>query len=351
MDSTTSENAAGELGLDAVRNWLMVLIAMIAAMVVVGGATRMTGSGLSMVDWHPLMGAIPPLDQAGWNDVFSRYQTSPQYQQVNAWMTLADFKRIFLWEYGHRLLGRLLGLVFFFPWIVFIYRKQLRGRRIWQSGIGFLLGALQGVLGWYMVQSGLVDRPEVSHLRLASHLGLAFFTALYLLWLWLDWAPTRAGPRHRSMVRWLTALVALLALQVLYGAFMAGLRAGLISNTFPLMLGHLFPTHLLAEGSFAQTYIHGPLGVHLIHRMLGWAVLALALVCAWLGRQRSATDQQRRRCNWLAVLVLVQFASGVLTVLTSVAVPVALIHQIGALALLCSTLVCLHGFRGGPTPQ
>jgi cytochrome c oxidase assembly protein subunit 15 len=328
----------------AVRRWLLIMIGLIAAMVLVGGATRLTGSGLSMVEWHPLMGAIPPLSEAAWLEVFGQYQRSPQFVQVNSWMQLGDFQRIFLWEYAHRLLGRLIGLAFIIPWVGFMAAGHLRGRRAVQAGIGLGLGALQGLLGWYMVQSGLVDRPEVSHLRLAAHLGLAFFTALYLLWLWLAWGPTAQRDGDPSMRRWLTALLGLIALQSIYGAFVAGLRAGLISNSFPLMFGSLIPVAQLGDGPLLETLIQHPIGVHFMHRSIAWLVVAASLICAWLGRRRAQNDAQRRCSVLLALIVVVQFTTGALTVLTSVALPLALIHQLGALALLGSALASLHSF-------
>ena len=159
--------------------WLVAVYLMIAAMVLIGGVTRLTGSGLSMVTWRPLMGTLPPLNEADWLAVFEQYKQSPQYLQVNDWMGLSDFKRIFFWEYVHRLFGRLIGLVFFIPWVWLAFRKHLRGRWAARSAVAFVLGGLQGLLGWYMVKSGLVDEPTVSHYRLAAHLSLAFFVGAF----------------------------------------------------------------------------------------------------------------------------------------------------------------------------
>ncbi|MBW2223699.1 MAG: COX15/CtaA family protein [Deltaproteobacteria bacterium] len=178
-----------------VATWLLFLYLMVFAMVIVGGATRLTGSGLSMVQWHPFMGALPPLSESDWTETFQKYQASPQYKLVNHWMLLSDFKRIFLWEYAHRLLGRLIGVFFIVPWLLFLVQRRLDRPLAWKTFVAFLLGGAQGLLGWFMVKSGLVDNPEVSHYRLAAHLGLALLVGQYLLWLFLD---LRAPPAKRA---------------------------------------------------------------------------------------------------------------------------------------------------------
>jgi heme a synthase len=329
-----------------VRTWLLTLFGLVVLMVALGGTVRLTGSGLSMVEWHPLMGAVPPLNATAWGAVFAEYQRSPQFQQVNHWMTLDDFQRIFMWEYLHRLLGRLLGIAFLLPWLYFLVRGQLTGRWAWRTALAFVLGGLQGLLGWYMVQSGLTDRPEVSHLRLAAHLGLAFITALYILWCWLTLRWPTPGERRPGALRTLKALSVLVALQVVYGAFMAGLRAGYLSSTFPLMQGSLFPTQLLSGLSLEEAVVWSPAGVHLIHRALGWVVVLATLGSGLWARRQASTSLQRRLCVALVAMGLAQFFLGALTVLLSVQPVVAVMHQVGALVLMSIITACVYSFGG-----
>ena len=315
--------------------WLALLYASIFLMVVIGGTTRLTASGLSMVEWKPLMGALPPLGEAEWLAAFDKYKEFPQYQQVNSWMELADFKRIFFWEYLHRLWGRALGLIFFVPWVVFVARRALRGVWIGKTFIAFVLGGAQGLLGWYMVKSGLVDVPQVSHFRLAAHLMLAAAVANYVLWLALE---VRFGPRLRFHgPTW--ALIGLIALQVLWGAFMAGSDAGTAFTTFPLMDGRWVPAGL-GEGDF----LHSTTAIHFTHRALAYAVV---LAVAWWGRaQRGHVGL--RGAAWSAVvgLVGVQFVLGVVTVLGGVPVVLGVLHQAGGIALLSAATVAGYAWAG-----
>ncbi len=332
-----------------VRAWLLVIYGLIAAMVVIGGITRLTGSGLSMVDWHPLMGALPPLDEASWEAVFARYKLSPQYAHVNHWMTLGDFKQIFFWEYLHRLLGRFIGVAFFVPWALFVWQRRLRGATARRAGVAFVLGGAQGLLGWFMVKSGLVDVPEVSHFRLAAHLSLAFFVALWVQWLWMQLRygrPARAGGLPFA-ARW--GLVSLVGVQVVWGAFMAGKRAGKIFRTFPDMNGQLIPDGWSTGAGLLTDLASNPVGVHFAHRSLAWVVLLAALTVALVGA-RVATQPLQRASAWLlGGLALVQVALGAATVLTSVAIPWAVAHQGVALLLISAALVVAYSFGGTPT--
>ncbi|MCO4763649.1 MAG: COX15/CtaA family protein [Myxococcales bacterium] len=329
----------------SVRLWLLIVYAMIGAMVIIGGITRLTGSGLSMVEWHPLMGALPPLDETSWKAVFARYQLSPQYDQVNQWMTLADFKQIFFWEYLHRLFGRLIGVVFFAPWLVFTLRKQLRGRVAWRAGAAFVLGGAQGLLGWFMVKSGLVDVPEVSHFRLAAHLSLAFFVACWVQWLWMDlaWGRPKSDPNKPAVPGWAVwGLVSLITVQVVYGAFMAGKRAGLIFSTFPDMNGQWLPDGWSAGSSTLAALINNPIAIHFLHRTLAWFVLAAALAVGHIARTRAVTPLQTRLAWLLGGLTLVQVALGAATVMSHVNIPIATLHQGTALLLLSTALAVAH---------
>ncbi len=344
-------DSSSPASLSMVRAWLLVLFGMVVFMIGLGGAVRLTGSGLSMVEWRPLIGAVPPMSASAWDAVFAQYQQSPQYLQVNHWMTLSDFQRIFLWEYAHRLLGRVLGIAFLLPWLYFIIRGHLSGRWAARTFVAFALGGLQGLLGWYMVQSGLTDHPEVSHLRLAAHLGLAFFTALYILGCWLKLRWPLPGARHRGAARALLALGGLVAVQVVYGAFMAGLRAGHLSNTFPLMQGSWFPVHLVSGMSLEQAAVWSPAGIHLIHRTMGWVVAFATLGCGFWVHRQARSSLQRRLSLTVALVGVAQFSLGALTVVLSVQPAVAVMHQIGALALLCVISACLYSFGGGAISQ
>ncbi|MCB9647739.1 MAG: COX15/CtaA family protein [Deltaproteobacteria bacterium] len=330
------------------RIWLLVVFGMITAIVAVGGITRLTGSGLSMVEWRPLMGALPPLTEAEWTRVFTKYQASPQYQHVNDWMTLADFQRIFFWEWFHRLIGRLIGVAFFVPWLVFLLRGRLQGRLRLRTFVAFVLGGLQGLLGWFMVKSGLVDIPQVSHFRLAAHLSLAFTVASYVLWLWMDlrW-PANTEPKDpgaRPFARWLVPFVALVGLQIVYGAFMAGSRAGYLFATWPDMNGHYLPGALLSAASDASWLSH-PVLIHFLHRTLGYGVAVAALALFLVGRRRVAAPRARRGLLLVLVATGAQVLLGILTVVLKVELVTAVVHQLGAFALLSVALFTLHALR------
>jgi cytochrome c oxidase assembly protein subunit 15 len=333
-----------------VQLWLWSLWLAVLVMVVVGGITRLTGSGLSMVEWQPLIGAIPPLDEPSWQAVFARYQLSPQYQQVNHWMQLDDFKRIFFWEYVHRLVGRSVGLLVFVPWLYFMARHRL-SRRLALATLGaFALGGAQGLLGWYMVKSGLVDVPRVSHLRLAAHLALAFGLGQWLLWLALGSSRgTRGGlPRASRGLRaaaW--GLVALIALQSVFGAFMAGTHAGLLFSSFPDMNGTLAPEAFFV-GAVLDDLLHNPAAIHWTHRSLAWLVLGYGLgLVQWL---RDAPGLQRPR-GLLATLLLVQVLLGALTVIKAVPIDLAVAHQATAYLLLSSAVAVCQLLGGNHETQ
>lgn len=331
------------------RNWLWVVYGMVAAMVLIGGITRLTGSGLSMVEWRPLMGALPPLNEAQWQEVFAKYQASPQFQQVNTWMTLADFQRIFFWEWFHRLFGRLIGIAFFVPWLVFWLRGHLKGSLLLRTGVAFLLGGAQGLLGWFMVKSGLVDIPQVSHYRLAAHLSLALLVACYLAWLafdltWPERQPARE-PAARRLLPWAWAVFGLIALQTIYGAFMAGSRAGYLFSTFPDMNGHYLPFVLMHDSPSAASFVDHPVAIHFMHRNLAY-IVSLAVVALWaVGRRKVSCARARLGLNLMAAMVLVQLGLGIWTVMGGVQLPVAVAHQLGALLLLTFGVFTAHALH------
>ena len=325
----------------AVALWLYLCCAMIFAMVVLGGLTRLTGSGLSMVTWQPVTGWLPPLDAAEWDSVFALYRETPEFRRVNFWMTLDDFRSIFWLEYAHRVWGRLIGVAFVLPAAWFALTGRIgRGLGI-ALAVAFLLGAAQGALGWYMVQSGLVDRPEVSHYRLASHLALALAVYAFLLWLALGVSQTRAprGPRDAQ----LGLVIAGIALTAVWGAFVAGLDAGHIHPTFPLMDGRLIPPEAFSTAPWAADMTANPVTVQLLHRWL--AILLLAAILALRWRARRAPPAERRALDLLAGMGIVQAGLGVVTLLTGVPLAAAALHQAGAAVLLSLAIYALHASR------
>jgi heme a synthase len=329
-------------GHDPVLVWLLTCCAVIFAMVVLGGITRLTESGLSMVNWHPVMGILPPLGEQAWQAAFSEYQKYPEYQKVNLGMTLEAFKGIYWMEYAHRMLGRAIGVVFFVPYVYFLLTRRLGGTLAARLAIVFLLGALQGLLGWYMVKSGLVSDPEVSPYRLTAHLGLA--VAIYAILLWL--ALGRAARPHAFAsgltpvgLRRLAAIVAgLVFLTVLSGGFVAGNDAGLAYNNFPLMDGRLVPRdYLLIEPAWRNIFENVP-AVQFDHRVLAVTTVVLALLL-WFRSLRTLLEAGARSAlHGLALAALIQFGLGIATLLTSVPVSLGALHQAGALLLLSAAL-------------
>jgi cytochrome c oxidase assembly protein subunit 15 len=327
----------------SVQRWLLLVWAMILMMVVVGGITRLTGSGLSIVEWQPVMGALPPLNDHAWQEVFHKYQSSPQYREVNHWMALSDFKRIFFWEYAHRLLGRLIGAVVLLPWLYFLVRGALPRRLAIRTAGIFVLGGLQGALGWYMVQSGLWDEPRVSHFRLAAHLLLAFLTGQLVLWLALDTRrPGRAPARARgSFTAGIWALLGLLALQIVYGAFMAGTHAGYYYSTFPDMNGAYAPAAFFSgDDSAWRAALTDPRTIHYLHRLFGFALLALAIGLWVFLRQRR--PELSPFAGLVGALTFVQFNLGALTVITRLDLHAAVLHQAGGYLLVSSCVLLLY---------
>ena len=333
--------SAGRSSLAAV--WLFCVAAVVVAMVVVGGATRLTGSGLSITQWKPLLGAVPPLSDGAWTDVFHRYQATPQYHLVNRGMTLAAFKPIFWWEWSHRLLGRALAVIFAAPFIALIASRRLPRRLIPACVLLFALGGVQGLVGWWMVVSGLEGRVTVAPERLATHLGLALILLCALIWTGLEaWAgPATRGRRRRDDWRIATGLFAAgVYLQCLSGALVAGNQAGWLNADWPLMSGRVFPSDYW-RGGLWSTLAHGAAAVQFNHRLLAYALTVFAAGLAWTAaRSRGAAGAIRGLCIALGGVVCVQVGLGVATLLTVVAVPIALLHQLTATVLL-SLAVCL----------
>jgi cytochrome c oxidase assembly protein subunit 15 len=323
----------------ALALWLLGVAALVFAMVVVGGITRLTESGLSIVRWDVVSGTLPPLNEAAWSAEFTAYKASSQYQLMNRGMSLAEFKGIFFWEYVHRLLGRVIGLAYALPLAIFWVRRAIPEGYKSRLLALLALGALQGTIGWWMVSSGLVGRTEVAHERLAVHLSVALTIMAGCIWTALDLRrsePAQAPRPHR----WVIPFMLLLATQIVWGAFVAGLRAGHASNTWPLMFGRLVPQGVAEQ---AADLINSPVTVHFLHRSLAYAVAAAALLVALRLWQAGAGI----RALALGGAVLAQFGLGVATVLSGVALPLGVLHQAGGAGLVAATIWAAHWAKQG----
>jgi cytochrome c oxidase assembly protein subunit 15 len=321
--------------LRGVRVWLAIVALMIAAMVIIGGATRLTESGLSIVEWKPVTGTLPPLSEQAWTGAFEAYKAIPQYQQINKGMSLSDFKTIFWWEWSHRLLGRTIGAVFLLPFLYFLWRGGLSGelkRRLW---LIFVLGGLQGVVGWWMVASGLSERTEVSQYRLAVHLILAVVLLCAVIWTRQRMAPAPQAdqPGYRFVA---SLLLGLTILQMYFGALVAGLRAGKIYNTWPLIDGTFIPSsdRLFFDQPWWRNLFENLLTVQFEHRMTAYALFALALWHLIATTRGGAPAPVVRGAAWLAAAVTVQATLGILTLLNQAPLDLALTHQAMALAVV-----------------
>jgi heme a synthase len=325
----------------AVAIWLLACCALVFAMVVVGGITRLTHSGLSIVEWQPIVGALPPADEDAWQDAFRKYRETPEFRQVNPDMDLAGFKRIFWWEYVHRLLGRVIGAAFLLPLAWFAARGRISRALTWKLAGLFALGGLQGAMGWYMVQSGLVDNPRVSQYRLAAHLALALAIYAAMLWIALGVLLPRArdgGPRRLAFT-----LAALVYVQAIAGSFVAGIRAGLAYNTFPLMSGHLVPPGMFVIEPWYLNFFNNIATVQFDHRLVAW-ILAALVPLFWL-RTRQSAPRVRLAASLLLVALALQFALGIATLLAVVPVPLAAAHQAGALLVFTAALLAARALR------
>lgn len=326
--------------------WLFTGCFLIFVMVIVGGITRLTHSGLSISDYKLISGTIPPLNEQEWEEAFELYKQYPEYQKLHYHFTLEDFKDIYFWEWLHRVIGRFIGIVFIIPFLYFLFTKQLSTPTIKKSLILLFLGAFQGFLGWYMVKSGLVDIPAVSHYRLAMHLVTAFITFAYAFWVALD----LIYPKHKEINKKYRNLVgigmALLILQIIWGAFVAGLDAGWIHNTWPLMNeGKLIhETVYIEQNPVWRNFIEGKSGVQFVHRYLAIIVAGYIVYLWFKARDMKLTVLQQRGINTLLILVFVQFLLGVFTLIYAVPVWLGVAHQVGAFFLLAAMTYTLHRF-------
>jgi cytochrome c oxidase assembly protein subunit 15 len=332
--------------------WLLICCAVVFAIVVVGGVTRLTHSGLSITEWQPIVGTLPPLSDADWSAAFSKYQLTPEYQQVNKGMSLGDFQRIFWWEYFHRLLGRLVGVVFLLPFLWFLARREIPPGYGIPFAVIFALGAAQGALGWYMVQSGLVADPRVSQFRLTAHLGLAFLIFAAMFWAALSLlAPQRADRdvdnALSSIRRFALAVACLVFLQALSGGMVAGIRAGFAYNTFPLMNGAIVPAEILSLDPAWKNFFYNMATVQFVHRVLA-LLLAFAVPLLWWNVVRGAARVPPRAtvgAHLLLAMLAVQVTLGILTLVLVVPLPLAALHQAGALLLFAFALNLVHALR------
>ncbi|GAA4897171.1 COX15/CtaA family protein [Flaviramulus aquimarinus] len=326
--------------------WLLTGCILIFIMVVVGGITRLTHSGLSISNYKLISGTIPPLNDIEWETAFDLYKQYPEYQKLNNQFTLQDFKDIYFWEWLHRVIGRFIGLVFLLPFIYFLVTKQLTKSTTKKAVILLSLGAFQGFLGWYMVKSGLVDNPDVSHYRLAAHLTTAFITFAYTFWVALDLVFPNKKEVNKSFRNLIRFGLALLILQIIYGAFVAGLDAGFIHNHWPMMSEGKFmhDTVYIEQNPIFKNFIEGKSGVQFIHRILAYLVVALILLIYAKAKKLSLTTYQFKGINFLLVMVGIQFLLGVFTILLQVPVWLGVAHQIGAFFLLSGMTFTLHRF-------
>jgi cytochrome c oxidase assembly protein subunit 15 len=323
----------------AVAAWLLLCAALVFLIVVVGGVTRLTRSGLSIVEWQPLVGALPPLSEADWQALFAKYRETPEFRLVNFAMTLEGFKTIFWWEYFHRLLGRVIGVAFLLPFLFFLWKKKLDKPLVWKLAGIFVLGGLQGALGWFMVKSGLVDDPRVSHFRLTAHLGVAL--AIFAAQFWL--ALGLLYPGKRSSDRLSLALPVIVFLMALTGGMVAGLRAGYAYNTFPLMNGHVVPPEILVLEPWWRNFLYNMATVQFVHRGFFW-LLAVLIPIAWWRHRASPS------AHVLMAAFVLQGSLGISTLLAGVPVVLGAAHQGGAVLLLAAALWHAHRARPAFAP-
>lgn len=336
------------------RAWLWTGAALTFVILVIGGITRLTQSGLSIVDWDPIMGVIPPLNDAEWREAFARYQQFPEYQELRQGMTLAEFQFIFFWEYVHRLAARLIGVAFLVPFLLFWARGYFNRPLLVRVLALFGLGALQGFMGWFMVSSGLVDDPRVSHYRLAAHLFVALSILSLCVWLIRDLsrpATLRRTDARRAGLGGVYALGVLLLLQILWGAFVAGLDAGLIFNSFPNMGDGLVPPGAWQADPVWINLLENPATVQWVHRLLATVLAAAAIAVAVGAWRRDPGDEPARKFSTaFATLVLAQYAIGVATLVLAVPVSLGVLHQAVAVFILATWLTWLHHMRNAPAP-
>lgn len=329
----------------AIAIWLFAVAALIFSMVVLGGVTRLTRSGLSIVEWAPIMGAVPPLSEQAWEETFDKYRQFPEYQKINKGMTVHEFKSIFWFEYSHRLLGRTIGLAFLVPFIIFLVRKKIPKKDAPKYVTMFVLGGLQGLLGWYMVKSGLVDRPHVSQYRLTAHLIAAFTIYSYILWVaWGLVLPKRESetPQLVKVRNFAIGLATLIVVMIISGGFVAGTKAGLAYNTFPTMNGYWIPDGLYALQPWWLNWFDNPTTIQFNHRTIAW-MLIVAVPAFWFFAKQHIPDKPTRiALHLLLGMLVIQVVLGITTLLNAVPVSLGAAHQGGSLLLLTTALYLIR---------
>ena len=353
MTATTSHQTARDKARRQIAHWLLACCGLVFAMVVLGGVTRLTRSGLSIVEWQPISGILPPLTQEAWLTLFEKYRHSPEYHQVNAGMSLDDFKGIFWLEYYHRLLGRIIGLTFFVPFLWFLVKGRIDARLGLRLGGIFVLGGLQGVMGWYMVDSGLIHDPRVSPFRLTTHLLLAFAIYAAMLWTALDLASPRSedagSAAVRSLRRAMMLVTALVLLMLITGGIVAGTRSGLAYNTFPLMNGHIIPPELFMLDPWHGNFAHNPATIQFNHRLFAWVLAFFVPWIWWRSRHTDIAPRTQRLFHLLLAVLGAQIALGIATLLHAVPVALGAAHQGGALVVFTVALILNHALRSAET--
>jgi len=331
--------------------WLILCAGVIFGMILLGGVTRLTESGLSMVEWRPLMGIVPPLNEAQWIEVFNKYRQFPEYQKVNMGMSLEDFQYIFMYEYLHRVLGRIIGVLFFFPMIYFALRGRVKAGLMPKLWLLFVLGGCQGLLGWYMVKSGLVDRPDVSQYRLTAHLGLAFLIYAYMVWVIFDLLMPAARASTAVFARSSKGLVALIFLMILSGGFVAGTNAGFSYPTWPKMGPTFIPEGLYSTTPFWLAMFEDVTTIQFNHRMFAYLLVVLVTMFAVKVIAARPNDRSRLASVLILAALAAQVILGISTLLLHVPIPLAAAHQGGAVVLLSAGLFFAHSLRSLPADR
>ena len=330
-----------------IASWLIICALVIFGMIMLGGATRLTNSGLSMVEWRPLLGVIPPLSENSWLAVFEKYQQFPEYKKLNQGMTLGEFKVIFMYEYLHRVLGRLIGVIFFFPMIYFTAKKRIKNGLSPKLWCLFFLGGCQGLLGWYMVKSGLVDKPHVSQYRLMAHLGLATAIYGYMLWVICDLLrPVKSVLKEDSGIAYLSiGLVFLIFFMILSGGLVAGTDAGFAFNTWPMMGSDFIPAGIYGMDPYWLAIFEDILTIQFNHRMFAYFILCYSGFVAWRILRNPKRAEIHFRAILLLVALLIQASLGISALLLHVPVVLGVAHQAGAILLLSTAILLAHAFR------
>jgi heme a synthase len=326
--------------------WLLSGCVLVFIMVIVGGITRLTNSGLSMTDWHLVTDTFPPLTEAKWKETFEQYKQFPEYQKINIHndFTLSDYQFIYFWEWFHRFIGRIIGLVFIVPFVYFLIRKKIDSATLKKCFVLLGMGAMQGFLGWFMVKSGLIDNPDVSHFRLSLHLTFAFLTFAYTLWVALDLMYPNKTEIILPLRKMARITIVFLLIQIIYGGFVAGLNAGLIHNHWPLMSDGqwIHESVYLEKSTWFLRLTEGKSGVQFVHRTMAYVVVGLILLLFFKSKKYEVSLEQKNGLNALVLIVLLQFTLGVFTLLYSVPLWLGLTHQVMAFLLLATMTYTLH---------